>query len=202
MTKIACCPNCGSLDIKKSEKQDESQEEAFHCVDCLCDIYPLFFEAKEKYLRFAKGMEDRNELGRRSLAETAEKFKGLAKEYFSVDLKFDLESVAKLDLVAEGALHLAKKDARVSDMRVWTQSIGAFLGEALRHMYGGQWFFHRSRKDWKLLLRREKHVSTGEVWPIELARKRLARETSLELFAKVLDGAVKKYGEQNEADKR
>lgn len=102
-----------------------------------------------------------------------------------LDLRFDMDSVGKLD----GMVESMEKPKNLSGMVI---VVGSFLGEAFRNMYGGRWEWDDQFKSWAIRVRIPDGKEVG-VWVFTKVGKRFRNgmEDSIADYARVTDAMVK-----------
>ncbi len=121
----------------------------------------------------------------KQFAQYAELCISAAKETLKADLRYDLESIKKLD-------ELVSAIGKPKNLGQMVMVVGAFLGEAFRHMYNGQWEWNDPYKSWAVKFR----MANGKedaVLVFAKAQKRFVNgmQDSIAFFAHVTDGRIK-----------
>lgn len=127
----------------------------------------------------------KDEEAQKYFAETAQRLIDKTKEIFNIELRYDMESMRKLDALIE----LIGEPKGLDAMK---ESMGAFLGEALRHMYGGRWVWEEASQSWVIQLPKIEG-RTPVMRPIGRVWKRFEEgsEQSISYFVEVIDDMLK-----------
>ena len=103
------------------------------------------------------------------LREDAELVIEVLSEKEDIDLDYSADSISWLDSYIDE--HRAKLDA--GDKSVLREKLGAFLGESIRHNFGGRWV-KGADGSWMIVFEQE-----GEASPFDIIGEHLERHASL-----------------------
>ncbi|OGS51028.1 MAG: hypothetical protein A3K65_02000 [Euryarchaeota archaeon RBG_16_68_12] len=108
-----------------------------------------------------------------------------ARDTMGLDLRYDLESLRKLDAMVDAI-------GKPEDLGQMVMIIGSFLGETLRRVYGGRWVWDPQWRTWAVLLPKKSGGETGP-FPFAKVQKRFLNgmEDSISFFVTVTDGIVR-----------
>jgi len=121
-------------------------------------------------------------------ARLAEHFVAATRRLFGIELRFDRESILKLDGIVDAVGPLENQQL-VQDL---VMQIGSFLGEALLRVYGGRWTWDERFGTWRVSIPTTSGKDTTP-GPFAKVQKRLesGMEDSVSFFAKVTDSMVR-----------
>ena len=121
----------------------------------------------------------------KSFARAAQHVIDSTKEAYNIELRYDTESMRKLDAIID----LIGKPKRLDTIAT---NMGAFLGEALRHVYGGRWVWEEWSQSWVIQLPKIEG-RTPVLRPIGRVWKRFEEgsDKSISYFVEVIDDMLK-----------
>ncbi len=118
----------------------------------------------------------------------SEHFIVVTRRVLGIELRYDLDSIMKLDSIIDAIGPPRDQKASVDIL----QQVGSFLGEALRRTYGGRWVWDEGYATWRV------HIPTPSgrdttPGPFAKAQKRIesGMEDSISHFARVTDAMVR-----------
>ncbi len=118
-------------------------------------------------------------------AEAADLHIETARRTMGLDLRYDLESLMKLDAMVDAIGKPKHLDQMV-------MVLGSYLGETLRRVYGGRWVWDPQWRTWAVLLPKKGGGETGP-FPFAKVQKRFQNgmEDSISFFVTVTDKIVR-----------